>query len=99
MIVYLLLGIAIGIIAESVYINNIMPIIQLHIELHKIKVTDTATAYALNTERYTCEFYREYPEAKPEPEFKENTNLIGFSIDDNQEDDAEEFEEDRMGFR
>ncbi len=65
----------------------------------KIKVTDTATVYALNTERNTYRFYKEYPEAKPEPEFKENTNLIGFSIDDNQEDDEEEFEEDRMGFR
>ncbi len=99
MFVYLLFGIALGIIAESVYVNIISPIIQMHIELHKIKVTDTATVYALNTERNTYRFYKEYPETKPEPEFKENTNLIGFSIDDNQEDDEEEFEEDRMGFR
>jgi hypothetical protein len=98
MVIYLLLGIAIGIIAESVYINSIMPIIQMHIELHKIKVTDTATAYALNTERYTCEFYREYPEAKPEGDFQENCNAIGFSIDSDDEEDEGQFE-DTMGFR
>jgi hypothetical protein len=69
----------------------------MHIELHKIKVTDTATAYALNTERNTYRFYKEYPEAKPEPEFQENTNLMGFQIQN--EDDEEEFEEDTMGFR
>ncbi|MCK9326943.1 MAG: hypothetical protein M0P69_15735 [Bacteroidales bacterium] len=97
MLIYLLLGIAIGIIAESVYINNIMPIIQLHVELHKFKVTDVATAYDMNTKLQVFNFYREYPEAKPEPEFQENTNLMGFQIQN--EDDEEEFEEDRMGFR
>jgi hypothetical protein len=98
MFTYLLLGIAVGIIAESVYINIISPIIQMHIELHKIKVTDTATAYALNTERNTYRFYKEYPEARPEPEFKENCNAIGFSIDSDDEEDEGQFE-DTMGFR
>lgn len=99
MFVYLLFGIALGIIAESVYINIISPIIQMHIELHKIKVTDTATAYALNTERNTYRFYKEYPEARPEPEFCENTNVMGFSIDSDQEEDDDDDDNYTMGFR
>ena len=97
MFIFLLLGIALGIILESFYINILLPIIQIRIELHKVKQSDVATQYALHTEQCTYEFYKNDPEAKLQPEFTENTNAIGFKIDTNEEDESEE--EDSMGFK
>lgn len=98
MITYLLLGIALGIILESFYINVLLPVIQIKLEFHRIKATDLATQYALHTEESTFDFYRKYPEARPEPEFKENTNVMGFQIDSCEDEDDWEDEE-PMGFK
>lgn len=97
MITYLLLGVTAGIILCAIFLIYIDPIIQLALELHNFKVNDTATFFNVNTQKQTFEFYRQYPEAKPEGDFQENINAIGFQIDPS-EDDEDDYE-DRMGFK
>ena len=89
---YFFLGMPAGIILCAIFLKYIDPIIQLALELHNFKINDTATFFNVNTQKQTFEFYRQYPEAKTEGDFKENCNPIGFSIDS---DDCE----DRMGFK
>lgn len=97
MIIYLLLGIAIGIILESFYINTLMPLIQMRVQLRQYEVTDIATAYDINSKKQVFEFYRKYPEDQEDRPFKEKTNAIGFSVDSGDEDFDEL--EDKMGFK
>ena len=103
MIESLLLGFFAGIVFWNSFLTYIDPIIQLKQEVYKYKKTDEATYYNLSSQRQTYDFYKEYPEAKDQPE--ENTNAIGFeyypqSEFDDEYDGDDEFEdkEIKMGF-
>jgi hypothetical protein len=91
---YLILGIAIGITIGSIFERIYVPMIDICQKVFTYKKTDEATCYNLNSQKQTMLFYKEFPEAKQEEITQ--TNAIGFHIP-SEEDDCEE-EDRKVGF-
>jgi hypothetical protein len=91
---YLIVGIAVGIVIGSIFERVFVPMIDINQELYTYKQTDVATGFSLNTQKQKILFCREYPEANEEQEIQ--TNAIGFHIP-SQEDECSE-EDKKIGF-
>jgi hypothetical protein len=97
MIVHLILGFALGIIGCAIFINYIVPLIQIKQDVYQYKQTDIANQYNLNTQKMNLDFQREYPEVKGN---SEPVHAIGYHMDtEDYCDDEEDMEDRKIGFK
>ena len=85
---YLYLGIIIGLVIN----HYIFPFLDLMQERITYSVTVGATRKQIQAQKIVANFNREYPEV----EGSEQTQAIGFNIDDCIDDEEEDFDEDEI---
>jgi hypothetical protein len=78
--IYLVAGIAIGIIIGATFERFAVGIIGLVQDVFQYKKTDEAVFYDIDSKKQTYDFYREYPEAKGEEEEKSAVDAVGFQF-------------------
>lgn len=87
MIIYLLLGMSIGILLGIIIQKYLFSILDIKLDVFQCAQTEKATMHQLNAQEMAMLFYREYPEAK---EDYQSTEAIGFKyIPEEYEDDEE----------
>ena len=96
-----LFGISLGILIGIIIVMYIFPILDIKLEIFRHKGTNIATNFNIETQKMSCEFYRQYPEADATTQ-QELTPAIGFTYAPSQEED-EYYEENeyknKIGFK
>lgn len=92
MIIYLLLGICLGIFLGILINKYIFSILDAKLKVYQYTQAEKVAKRYLNAQEMTMEFYRKYPEAKDD--YQGETHAIGFQY--TPLDDEEEYEEEHM---
>jgi len=89
--IYILLGIFIGITLCYLFIKYIEPIFNIKLDIYQIKQNDIVTKYHLSAQELALKFFRKYPEAQQISQ-QQNVDAMGYMMS-MEEDDSIYFED------